>query len=918
MEKAMRRRRRALGRALLMTSGLVLAWPVLASPVEASEAPALLAGEITVDTPEALIQKGPDAVGGLGDWFLSNGVVCATISGLEHEGVLSPSGGSLVDLGHCGRGDDQWAVLHSLLNLSRDNVLEVQEIRAEVEEATARLVTSAQTGGLRVETLYSLAPAPSRVLRLETRVKRTGPGDALFLVGDVSLHGHRQLSPFVISALLPGTSVGFDHADASVTSPLAMADAMVRADLQVLVGTPGIAPGIAYGWRFIEAYVTRTDGVRDPVAHLAIHGEHFSILGTYADSLWLGAGEEPGLLELSQALLMDLDEGEEFVQLREIRLSDIADAASVTDTLWTEGVLVEGKTNRADLTLHVRRAEGSPVTFVRVGGAGLFSFRLPPGAAGDYVVEFGSQSGEQGIEAFTVPAGVSGVELPDLRLPEPGRVLLPKGIPTRLVFEGIGPTPDPVFGSDGTRFRVGGQYLPGSREVSSISLAGAEIDPLEAQLPAGRYRVVLTRGLEWSSDEVEIEVMEGEITAPVWPTLTKQVDLPGWVSADLHVHSGQSDDSALRSDERIRSFVAEGADIMVITEHDQLSDYQSLVLAAGLEAQVVAVPGIELTSSAQTERVPSTAGHVNAFPLVHDPSAYRAGAPPAENRRLRQLFTELAERPVPPVVQLNHPREATFDAGAGAFFTHLSQAGDGFDPALPLSHPQNSGLTETVRPGGLRDLDFHVLEVLNASSMSRYRMVRADWFSLLLQGEARTGTANSDSHRLGEIVALPRNYVAFETGPLPEFDEAAFLAAVRQGRLFGTTGPLLTARLGDKGPGEVFSGNSGTLEIRVAAADWVPVDELRVFVDGRLEAQQPVAAHQVVRIPLEFAADGFVVVEVEGRAESDSVYSSLAPGFTPFAFTNAILVDADQNGLWEPPGLVAPLPDTIVDPLRSP
>ncbi len=58
-------------------------------------------------------------------------------------------------------------------------------------------------------------------------------------------------------------------------------------------------------------------------------------------------------------------------------------------------------------------------------------------------------------------------------------------------------------------------------------------------------------------------------------------------------------------------------------------------------------------------------------------------------------------------------------------------------------------------------------------------------------------------------------------------------------------------------------------------------------------------------------------VEVEGRAEPGSVYARLAPGFTPFAFTNPIRVDAQGDGRWEPPGLQSPLPASIADPLAG-
>ena len=49
------------------------------------------------------------------------------------------------------------------------------------------------------------------------------------------------------------------------------------------------------------------------------------------------------------------------------------------------------------------------------------------------------------------------------------------------------------------------------------------------------------------------------------------------------------------------------------------------------------------------------------------------------------------------------------------------------------------------------------IELLNGPSLLRYRRVRDDWFALLRQGIVRTATANSDSHRAGEIAAAPRN-----------------------------------------------------------------------------------------------------------------------------------------------------------------
>jgi hypothetical protein len=158
----------------------------------------LVAEQLTPHNMAALRQGGPDAIAGLGDWVIGNGTVCAAISDPEHESVLSARGGVLVDLGHCGRDDDQWGVLQPMLNLSRQNVLGVAEIRAEVVGREAFVITTGSNDGVAVETRFAVSlDQPSRLL-ITTRLERESKGESLFLFGEVSLHGHRQLTPFTL------------------------------------------------------------------------------------------------------------------------------------------------------------------------------------------------------------------------------------------------------------------------------------------------------------------------------------------------------------------------------------------------------------------------------------------------------------------------------------------------------------------------------------------------------------------------------------------------------------------------------------------------------------------------------------------------------------------------------------------------
>ncbi len=80
-------------------------------------------------------------------------------------------------------------------------------------------------------------------------------------------------------------------------------------------------------------------------------------------------------------------------------------------------------------------------------------------------------------------------------------------------------------------------------------------------------------------------------------------------------------------------------------------------------------------------------------------------------------------------------------------------------------------------------------------------------------------------------------------------------------------------------------------------------------------ATKPIVADETVAVPLHFERDAFVFVEVEG--ETSETYAAVLPGYTPFAFTNAIYVDADRDGQWRAPGLPKATPPLLADPLAN-
>ncbi|MFP8874423.1 MAG: CehA/McbA family metallohydrolase, partial [Myxococcota bacterium] len=798
-----------------------------------------------------------------------------------------------------------------LMNFSREQVAPNHEVQAVQGVRDAAIITRGRQAGVDFETRYSLSLDLPRDLRITTTLTRSAEGDSVFVFGDIALHGERQLSPFSISTRAPDQSIGYAHPAVDPDDPLTMVAAITGSDLHVMVGEDALEPGRAYGLLLRSALLVGPEGNAEALPHLSINSEHFSLLGVFARPFWIGAGSPPGWLELPQILFMDIGAGERVVYERSLLVGERADVASVTDQVWTDAPEVRGILSDPTGRLSFYRESGAPVTTRRPDPDGRFALRLP---AGRYRAEVWAPGGREATRTFEVTP--QGADLGRVELEPPARVRLPQGNPMRLVFVGIDGTPNPVFGADGRRFRVGDQEFFSAFRSNDRSLAGVPGDPQEVVLPPGRYRVIATRGPEFHVTESLIEARGGKTVRLEIAPPTRAVEFEGWLGADLHVHSALSDDSGLALRERLAAFQAQGADVVVSTEHDQVTDYGPVLERMGIGDELESIVGVEITTTVRDDTTPHTAGHHNAFPMRWQPDHYRGGAPAAEGKRLRSILATARNQNPGAMVQLNHPRpESGTSEGPrdGSLFTHQSVAGHAFDPTQPIDAETNAPLAEVDPETGLRDLDFDAMELLNGPKLSYYRAVRADWFSLLLQGEIRTGTANSDSHRLGTLVALPRTYVQMLTGPGTPFDEAVFMDALRAGRAFGTTGPLLEIRLGDRGIGERLEGTRAVLAVEVTAAPWIPVSAIRVYVNGALREERPVDGPGRFEFPLRFEQDAFVTVEVEG--EPKGVYREVAPGFTPFAFSNPIFVDANGDGKWSPPGLAEPLPRTLTTPL---
>ncbi len=323
------------------------------------------------------------------------------------------------------------------------------------------------------------------------------------------------------------------------------------------------------------------------------------------------------------------------------------------------------------------------------------------------------------------------------------------------------------------------------------------------ELPAGRYRVWASRGMEWSVDSRAFEVAQGgalELTL----TLAREVDTRGWVAADTHVHtlthSGHGDASV---EERLVTLAGEGVELAIATDHNHQTDYRPLQQALALGEHFTPVVGNEVT----TEN-----GHMNAFPL--DPEA---PVPAHDVTDWRTLVAGIRARGAQ-VVILNHPRWPE----------------EGEDPLTRFGFDERTG---TNRAG--QEFTFDCIELVNSDApTSPPALVLPAWYALLERGQRLTGVGSSDSHTVGVVVGQGRTYVPSASDDPAHIDVDAACAAFLDGRVSVSLGMFAKIELEGQGMGSTVRASGGEVEasVDVRHPSWVTPRRLELIVNGAVAA----------------------------------------------------------------------------------
>ncbi len=914
--------RRSTSMACKSTLGLTLclwasgqAYAQTALSAAPATKPEITAQRITALNVSQLQRQGPDAIGGIDDWFISNGTVCAVISGVNHESEFSTKGGSLVDLGFCGRADDHFPLTQDLVDGSRLRPIDAQSISIEDHQGQPSILVRSATEGVTLTTRYYFDTSQQTQLKIDKRYKRAA-GDEFSFVSPLHFNLH-SLEPFVFNSRNTALSNGFNNEDFVSRGVSAIKKSARTADTIITISPRNTANPIAYGWQLSRAERVENKR-RTEVPFFMLADTSSTAMMVLTDTFYIGDGEKIGWLQVPQIPLLELDQGAELHTTETVFLAAKGEVAAITDQLLSDSPNVTGKIDEPNSAIHIYQDNGAPLTHITPEPDGSFQFRAP---AGNYSLSAIADGARSMQTAFSVSDKTNTV-LPQLTLPKASQLSLPTGDAMRLVFKGLNGTPDPDFANNLTLSSVAfDDHVVTPQPVSSLFLAGVASDLKRVTLAPGDYRVYATKGPEFSLEKTEISLKQGEAkTLSIRPP-KRVISTPNFIASDLHVHSGLSFDNAFAETERVRSFVAESGEIMVASEHDLPTDYMPHINALGVADKIAAIPAAEMTSLLISNDMPHTGGHANFFPFTPKPKQYRNGMIAHEGRRLRDFIHAVKSHQhddTDILVQLNHPRAGltlsskelprNWDTliDGGNYLDHMGHAAHPYNPHLSVHSQPNTSLIEPDPNTGVRDIDFDLIEVINPGGDEhddRIKAVRQDWLSFLKQGFKIVGTANSDSHTALQAVAMPRTMVAIGDDRVTQFKLGEFISNLKAGNAYGTTGPMINMTLLEATMGDTFSGMRAPLKVNIEKAPWIKLTELNVQINGHTITTQTLSEQtsQQYIIPLEFEKDSFVTIEVMGVTTPD--YAAIYPEVTPYAFSNPIYVDFDQDGQWQAPGL---------------
>ncbi len=813
-----------------------------------------------------VVPESLDALSSPGDFLLQNDQVAVVIDALDHPHFLSPTGGTILDLATVGGPDSIRSIQQAtgVLPVEAPHFTDLRTFEGDGFAAVQVMGHLEDRPDTIVATRYEVRSCEPGV-RIRTEVVNLEPDPISLFLADGYFYGGKGILPFS-----PGPGLGFDHPEFGLST---LGDGITESPY--LITAAHTEPAVSY-------------------AEVACNEE--SIFGFHSEMVTV-VGLEPRVLmpsdygiferfiavsdgsSVAPAVDLALEVREQLFEEPWVELTGRLQADGYGDGL-SEGL--RAAVTLSEGTTDTPLEERIPWSHARPNVDGQIAARVPTDR--DYVLSVESYGIT--VAEMDVSVGSADTDFGILDIPLTGTITLDAILDGAQDHVQVFVHPS----DDATEEAVTGQMfghfydcapLLGAPHGESPACNRVLLDgTVTVEVLPGTYDVFATAGPFASMDIVRgIQVTAGSEETIELELETLPVLPAGVLSADLHVHGGTSRDSTIPDDTRVQAFLAARLDVIAATDHEVTGDYSEMIGMMGVEDRVAVMNGTEATGDIlfkflPDSEYPQVMGHWNLWPMPYDADDPYLGAAWEEMALPGEVFTRMRDAgwdEETGVIQLNHPlsylefgRDLGWITAIGLDATgDLPLAFDGTLPSLFAYQPEGADFANS---------DYHVQEVMNGTENDRVLQYRTLWFYLFNQGLLRAGTANSDSHTLSDsVVGTPRTLVWADTDVVA-FDEDAFNEAVRDGRMVGTNGPVIEISTEDS-DGAVRTpsmtpidglASGADLRIVVHAAPWVPVDEVRIVVNGEVvrtltdeldHPDDPIGLDGLQRLDLEIPLD---------------------------------------------------------------
>ena len=490
------------------------------------------------------------------------------------------------------------------------------------------------------------------------------------------------------------------------------------------------------------------------------------------------------------------------------------------------------------------------------------------------VLEISSENEAEVVIEMEAPGYVKGTVTDDAGKP----------IPCKVAFHGEQGTADPNFG-------------PESGDTSVKNLVYAVSGSFTQAILPGKYEVVVSYGPEYDIAVQQITVEQGK-PAALTAKLKRSVNTAGWVSSDFHSHSSPSGDNTSSQFGRVQNLICEHIEFGPCTEHNRIDTYVPHLKALKAEHLMATCTGMELTGG------PLPVNHQNAFPLLFRARMQDGGGPVTDqNPEVQIERLALWDNKSDKLIQMNHPNlrqilgDKDLDGKPDGGFEKMF----GFVDVVEV-HPPHT-----------------IFRIERDSAGDPIRNTILNWMQMLNLGYRLSGVINTDAHYNYHGSGGFRNYILSTTDDPAKIDTMEMVHNSEKGHVVVSTGPFmevsLTAANAERGkraiPGDdlALMGGKGDLRVRVQCPNWLDVNRVQVFLNGRPEPKLNFTRrttpdrfkNDVVKfeasLPLELKSDTHVIVatiQEEGRV--GRVMGTEWGNLPPTAVSNPIFVDVDGRG----------------------